>query len=63
MFLLPLLCDSSVGAEEEVGGNRQRLHRHARDPAAGGLERRIEELEKVRVMVSRGEVVFMELKP
>lgn len=47
-----LLCDSSVGAEEEeVGGNRQRLHRHARDPAAGGLERRIEELEKVRVTV------------
>ncbi|XP_056879102.1 PRKC apoptosis WT1 regulator protein [Takifugu flavidus] len=37
---------SSVGAEEEVGGNRQRHNRHARDPAPGSLERRIDELEK-----------------
>eukprot|EP00066_Takifugu_rubripes_P022272 XP_011611538.1 PREDICTED: PRKC apoptosis WT1 regulator protein isoform X1 [Takifugu rubripes] len=37
---------SSVGTEEEVGGNRQRHNRHARDPAPGSLERRIDELEK-----------------
>lgn len=45
-----VLCDSCVGAEEEAGGNRQWPHRHARDPAPGGLDKRIEELEKVRVV-------------
>lgn len=48
VFLLLLWCHSPVGTEEEVGGNRQRHNRHARDPAPGSLERRIDELEKVR---------------
>jgi len=43
---------SSAGSEEEVGGNgRQRHNRHARDEGAaapGTLEKRMEELEKVR---------------
>lgn len=44
------VCDSSAGpgSEEEVGGNsRQRHNRHSRDGAAGSLEKRMEELEKV----------------
>lgn len=49
-----VLCDSCVGAEEEAGGTRQWPHRHARDPAPGGLDKRIEELEKVRVASCRG---------
>lgn len=47
-FPPPAWCHSPVGTEEEVGGNRQRHNRHARDPAPGSLERRIDELEKVR---------------
>lgn len=48
------VCNSSAGpgSEEEVGGNsRQRHNRHARDGGAaapGSLEKRVEELEKVR---------------
>ncbi|CAG04143.1 unnamed protein product [Tetraodon nigroviridis] len=41
---------SCVGAEEEVGGSRQWPQqwpqRHAREPAPGGLDKRMEELEK-----------------
>lgn len=37
-----------MGTEEEVVGNRQRHNRHARDPAPGSLEKRIDELEKVK---------------
>lgn len=37
-----------MGTEEEVVGNRQRHNRHARDPASGSLEKRIDELEKVK---------------
>lgn len=48
--------NSSAGAEEEAGGHsRQRHNRHGRDggaAAAGSLEKRIEELEKVRSLMS-----------
>ncbi len=49
------ICNSTAGAgsEEEAGGSsRQRLNRHGRDggaAASGSLEKRMEELEKVRL--------------
>lgn len=48
------VCHSSAvaGSEEDVGSSsRQRHNRHGRDGAAvGGLEKRLEELEKVRLI-------------
>nr|XP_015816621.2 PRKC apoptosis WT1 regulator protein [Nothobranchius furzeri] len=38
---------AAQGSEEEAGGNNlQRRHRHGRDGGPGGLEKRLEELEK-----------------
>lgn len=50
------VCCSSTGSDEEAEGNiRQRHNRHCRDgaaaAAAGSLELRVEELEKVRLRI------------
>ncbi len=55
-YVFVCVCGSSAGpgSEEEVGGNsRQRHNRHGRDGGAaapGSLEKRMEELEKVRLL-------------
>lgn len=55
-YVFVCVCGSSAGpgSEEEVGGSsRQRHNRHGRDGGAavqGSLEKRMEELEKVRLL-------------
>lgn len=57
LYVCVCVWNSSAGAEEEAGGHsRQRHNRHGRDGGAaaapGSLEKRIEELEKVRSPMS-----------
>lgn len=51
MCVFFILSSAGPGSEEEAGGNsRQRHNRHGRDGgAAASLEKRLEELEKVRL--------------